>query len=78
MPMPAKEIKQLIEDAIPGAIVEIKDLGGDDNHFAAYVTSEVFRDKSPVQQHQLVYQALGNKMGGEFHALAVYTKLPTE
>lgn len=78
MPMPANEIKQLIETAIPDAIVEIKDLAGDNDHFAAYVTSETFRGKSRVQQHQLVYQALGTRMGGELHALAVYTKVPTE
>jgi stress-induced morphogen len=76
MAMPANEIQELIEAAIPGAIVEIKDLAGDNDHFAAYVTAEVFRGKTRVQQHQMVYQALGTRMGGELHALAVYTKVP--
>ncbi|WP_032112686.1 BolA family protein [Candidatus Paracaedibacter symbiosus] len=76
MAMPASEIKTLIEDAIPGAHVEIKDLAGDNDHFAAYVTSDAFRGKTRVQQHQMVYQALGTRMGGELHALAVYTTVP--
>lgn len=75
MAMAATEIQTLIESAIPDAIVEIKDLAGDNNHFAAYVTSERFRGKTRVQQHQMVYQALGTKMGNELHALAVYTKV---
>lgn len=78
MPIPAQEIKQLIEDALPGAVVEIKDLAGDNDHFAAYVTSEVFRDKTRVQQHQLIYQALGTRMGSELHALSLHTKIPTK
>lgn len=74
--MPANEIKELIEAAIPDAFVEIKDLAGDNDHFAAYVTAEEFRGKTRVQQHQMVYQALGTRMGSQLHALAVYTKVP--
>jgi stress-induced morphogen len=78
MAMLANEIKSLIEQAIPEAIVEIKDLAGDNDHFAAYVTAESFRGKTRIQQHQMVYQALGTRMGGQLHALAVYTTIPTE
>lgn len=77
MAMNAQEIKNLIEENIPQAFVEIKDLAGDGEHYAATITAEAFRGKSRVQQHQMVYQALGGRMGGELHALAVTTRIPT-
>lgn len=77
MAMNAHEIKSLIEENIPQAFVEIKDLAGDGEHYAATITAEAFRGKSRVQQHQMVYQALGGRMGGELHALAVTTRIPT-
>jgi len=76
MPMPASEIERLIRAALPDARVEIEDLAGDGDHYRAIVTSEAFRGKSRLQQHQLVYRALGEKMGGELHALALETRLP--
>ncbi|MEJ5231193.1 MAG: BolA family transcriptional regulator [Geminicoccaceae bacterium] len=76
MPMPASEIERLIRAALPDARVEIHDLAGDGDHYRAIVTSEAFRGKSRVQQHQLVYKALGEKMGGELHALALETRVP--
>lgn len=76
MAMNAQEIKNLIEENIPQALVEIKDLAGDGEHYAATITAEAFRGKSRVQQHQMVYQALGGRMGGQLHALAVTTKIP--
>jgi len=76
MPMPASEIERLIRAAVPDARVEIQDLAGDGDHYRAIVTSEAFRGKSRLQQHQLVYRALGEKMGGELHALALETRLP--
>lgn len=76
MPMPATDIQRLIEEAIPGSIVEIKDLAGDQDHYAAYITSESFRGKSRIQQHQMVYQALGKCVGVELHALSLHTKTP--
>lgn len=78
MAMKANEIKYLIEAAIPGAEVIIKDLVGDNNHYAVYVTSEAFRGKSRLQQHQMVYKALGDKMGNELHALSVNPSIPQE
>ncbi|HCO54600.1 BolA family transcriptional regulator [Pelagibacterium nitratireducens] len=76
MPMDAAEIETLIKQALPDAQVDIRDLAGDGDHYAATVTSETFRGKSRVQQHQLVYQALKGNMGGELHALALTTNAP--
>lgn len=76
MPMDAAEIESLIKQALPDAQVDIRDLAGDGDHYAATVTSEAFRGKSRVQQHQLVYQALKGNMGGELHALALQTNAP--
>jgi stress-induced morphogen len=66
----------MIAAAFPDAIIEITDLAGDDNHFAAKVTSEAFRGMPRVKQHQAVYAALGGKMGGVLHALQLTTAVP--
>ncbi|MBO0344944.1 BolA family protein [Roseibium limicola] len=76
MPMDANEIETLIKAALPDAKVEIRDLAGDGDHYAANVVSESFRGISRVQQHQLIYKALKGNMGGELHALALQTKAP--
>ena len=76
MAMPANEIEALIKAALPDAQVKIDDLAGDGDHYAATVISEMFRGKSRVQQHQLVYAALRGRMGGELHALALQTSAP--
>ncbi|AEI03651.1 BolA-like family protein [Afipia carboxidovorans OM5] len=76
MPMDAREIETLIREGIPDATVEIRDLAGDGNHYAATVISESFRGKSRVQQHQIVYQSLKGQMGGVLHALALQTGVP--
>lgn len=76
MAMQASEIERLIKEALPDAQVEISDLAGDGDHYAARVVSEAFRGKSRVQQHQIVYAALKGQMGGELHALALQTSAP--
>lgn len=73
MAMSLEEIQTLIQASLPDAEVEIKDLAGDGDHYAATVKSTAFAGKSRVQQHQLVYQALGGRMGGQLHALALTT-----
>jgi stress-induced morphogen len=73
MPMDANEIERLIKTALPDAQVEIKDLAGDGDHYAAHVISDAFAGKSRVQQHQMVYEALGGRMGDVLHALALTT-----
>ncbi|HEY6981782.1 BolA family transcriptional regulator [Reyranella sp.] len=73
MPMAADEIVRLIKQGIPDAEVEIEDLAGDGDHYAATVVSAAFTGKSKVQQHQMVYGALGGRMGGVLHALKLTT-----
>jgi stress-induced morphogen len=76
MPMAAAEIERLIKNGIPDAKIEITDLAGDNNHFAAVVISSEFAGKSKLQQHQLVYKALGGNMGEALHALQLQTLAP--
>ncbi|SDU23495.1 MULTISPECIES: BolA family protein [Stappia] len=76
MAMQAREIEALIKEALPDAKVEIRDLAGDGDHYAAVVVADAFRGKTRVQQHQMVYQALKGNMGGELHALALQTSAP--
>lgn len=78
MPMNAADIEKMILDALPDASVEIRDLAGDGDHYAAVVVSEKFRGKSRVQQHQMVYDALKGNMGGVLHALALQTSAPPQ
>ena len=78
MTMDAREIEGMIKAAIPDATVEIKDLAGDGDHYAATVVSAAFRGKSRVQQHQMVYSALQGRMGGVLHALALTTGAPQD
>ena len=78
MSMDAAEIEHLIRGGIPDAQVRIEDLRGDGDHYAAYVTSQSFKGKSRVQQHQLVYQALKGAMGEQLHALALQTSVPDD
>ncbi len=76
MPMNAGEIERLIKESLPDALVRIEDLAGDGDHYRAHIVSEAFRGKSRLQQHQIVYQALGQRMGGELHALALTNAVP--
>ena len=76
MAMPAAEIEELILKSFPDAKVTIDDLRGDGDHYAAQIVSEQFRGLTRVQQHKLVYSALGGKMGNELHALALNTSAP--
>ena len=77
MPMAAEEIETMIVAAIPDAMVEIRDLAGDGDHYAARVVSASFAGMSRVRQHQLVYKALQGRMGGELHALQLETAVPS-
>ena len=76
MAMAATEIEALIRGAIPDAVIEITDLRGDGDHYAARVVSRAFTGLSRVRQHQAVYKALGGRMGGELHALQLETAAP--
>ena len=76
MAMPAAEIEALIKAALPDAEVAIEDLAGDGDHYLARVSSAAFAGKSRIQQHKMVYEALGGRMGGELHALQLVTGVP--
>ena len=77
MAMRADEIEAMIIAAIPDARVEIRDLAGDGDHYAARVISDSFAGMSRVRQHQAVYAALKGKMGDELHALQLETAVPS-
>ena len=68
----------MIRTALPDAQVEITDLRGDGDHYAAHVVSPAFKGLTRVQQHKMVYDALGGGMGDELHALALQTAVPDD
>ena len=74
MAMNLSEIENLVKEAIPDAVINIQDLAGDGNHYSATITSSLFKGKSKIEQHKIVYNALKGKMGNELHALAIKTK----
>ena len=76
MAMAAAQIEALIRAALPDAQIEIRDLAGDGDHYAAHVVSSAFAGKTRIAQHKLVYEALGGRMGGELHALQLTTAAP--
>ncbi len=76
MAMDAADIERLIKERFPSATIDIQDLAGDGDHYAATVVAEEFRGKSRIQQHQMVYEALQGNMGGVLHALALKTSAP--
>jgi stress-induced morphogen len=78
MPMAAVDIEALIKHAIPDAVVDITDLAGDGDHYAAKVTSATFVGVSRIARQRMVYAALGDRMGGELHALQLTTAVPPE
>ncbi len=73
MSLKIEELKDLIKKAFPDAEISIQDLAGDENHYSATIKSKIFTGKTKVEQHKLVYKALGGKMGNELHALALNT-----
>lgn len=72
----AEQIKELIETELPDAQVEVA--GDDGVHFAAQVVSPSFAGKGTVEQHRMVYAALGERMGGDIHALSLRTRTPEQ
>ena len=76
MPMAGDEIAGLIRAGIPDAEVEMTDLAGDGDHWAARVVSASFAGLPRIKQHQAVYAALGGRMGGVLHALQLTTAVP--
>lgn len=78
MPMTAAEIERTIKAKLPDARVELTDLAGDNDHWAAHVVSSAFKGLPRVRQHQLVYEAFGGKMGDVLHALQLTTASPPD
>jgi stress-induced morphogen len=78
MAMPAADIERLIKATFPDARIELRDLAGDNDHWAAHVVSSAFKGKSRIQQHQMIYEALGGRVGGALHALQLTTALPAD
>ena len=76
MAMKAQEIENLLKESFPEALIKIDDLAGDGNHYAATIVAREFKGLNRVKQHQMVYKALGGRMGGELHALALQTSAP--
>ena len=76
MPMPAAQLEAELRAAFPDAQIVIEDLAGDGDHYKAKLVDKAFKGLPRVRQHQLVYAALGGKVGGELHALALETSAP--
>jgi acid stress-induced BolA-like protein IbaG/YrbA len=74
--MHAATIKTLIEQGLPGAVADVR--GDDGVHFEATVVSPDFAGKLPLARHRMVYATLGERMGGEIHALSLRTLTPDE
>ncbi len=73
MPSP-QTVRQRILASFPDAKVEVSDLTGTEDHFQATVVTPAFSGKSRVEQHKMVYAALGELMTGPIHALALTTR----
>jgi stress-induced morphogen len=71
--MDAASLEQLIKDGLPGAQVAIQDLRGDGTHYAATVICPAFEGLPRVEQHRMVFRALGKVMESELHALQLTT-----
>src|SRR4051812_49794348 len=71
-----EELKQRIEQALPGANVQVEDLNGTGDHFRAEVVSERFDGLSRIDQHKLVYDVFGNEIGGPIYAPSPQTFTP--
>ena len=73
---PVKDLTAALAAAFPGAEIAVEDLTGTEDHYKARIVAEVFRGKTAVEQHRLVYGALGDAMSGPIHALSLRTFTP--
>lgn len=73
MPFPRESVKELLEQAMPGAKIAVDDLTGTSDHYKVTLVSDIFVGKSLVQRHQLVNQALAKPLEGPIHALSIET-----
>lgn len=77
-PLDPEELKRIIESGIPESRASVTDLTGTRDHYRVEVVSPAFAGKSLVQQHQMVYQAVGGHMTQAVHALQIRTSTPEE
>jgi stress-induced morphogen len=73
----ADELRERIEEALPGARVNVVDTTGGGDHFRAEVESERFEGLTRIQQHKLIYDVFGDEVGGAIHALSIKTQMPS-
>jgi stress-induced morphogen len=73
----AENLKSRIEDALPGADVNVVDTTGGGDHFRAEIVSDRFEGLSRIEQHRLIYDVFGDEVGGAIHALSIRTATPT-
>ncbi len=78
MAMSSDHLRTFLLNAFPDALIELKALIADNNHFEVTITTKAFREKTRIQQHQMVYEALQGRMGTELHALSIKTQTPPE
>jgi stress-induced morphogen len=71
--IPPETIRDALLAAFPGARVEITDLTGTKDHYQAVIVAAQFDGKTRVEQHQMVYRALGDRMKSDIHALSLKT-----
>lgn len=76
MPISQQDLEARLREAFPDADITVTDLAGDGDHWRARIVSSAFKGLTRVRQHQLVYHALGGRVGGEIHALALETSAP--
>jgi len=74
----ADKIRELVESSLPDCTALVRDDANDGEHFSAEVVSSAFNGVMRVQQHRLVYQALGAHMYKDIHALALKTYTPEQ
>ncbi len=78
MSMTKDELLKILTSGIPDSDIKIDDLAGDGDHYATTIISKKFIGLNKIQQHKLVYDALGEKMGYTLHALSIKTEIPKD
>ena len=78
MGMTRDELFEILDNGFSESVIEIKDLAGDNDHYAVKIISNEFKGLNKIKQHKLVYDVLGKKMGYTLHALSIKTEVPKE
>lgn len=78
MAITQEKLEAILRSGLPNAEITVKDLVGDQDHYKATIIAPEFEGKSRLQQHQMVYKALGDLMHTTLHALTLDTKAPNK